>query len=233
MSAKGFLIFCLFCWPVISRAQDKRGAYTLGTGLLLLQGKSLPLSWTDTLPVYHDSTLSRLWARLDVTQTDCPECMACAEPQTYHQGSFHPFSCGGGAGPAFVCTRAAASFYEIITDTAGTRAYIPAQYGRYLSWKQYILGQAKQGEYFRITRPSDNTVLYDKPYPLEALPEAGSGFTYGLSWPDIDAYRFYPVAVQGVWLQLKAVQGRDTKGYCWIIWRNDSRLYKWFAWRAD
>lgn len=233
MSVRGLMILCFLFRPFIAGAQHKPGAYTLGTGLLLLNGKSLPLSWTDTLPVYQDSALARLWTMLDVTQTDCPECMACAEPQTYYRGRFHPFSCGGGAGPAFICTRATTRFYEIVADTTGTRAYIPAQYGRYLSWKQYILGQAKQGEYLRITRPSDQTVLYDKPYPLEALPETGPSFTYGLSWPDTDAYRFYPVAVEGVWLQLKAVQGKDTKGYCWIIWRSDSRLYKWFAWRAD
>lgn len=233
MHTKVIVVLYLLCCSFVTAAQEKLPGYTLGSGLLRLNAKTLPISWQDTIPVYRDPALTQLWTNLTIEQTNCPECMACAEPERFYQGPFHPFICGGRNGPSFICTRSGNQFHEIITDSSGTRAYVPVQYGAYDTWEQYILGQAKQGDYFRIIRDWDSTVLYDKPYAAEALPAAGSGFMSGVSFADISDFKFYPVAVQGTWMKLKAVSGRKAMGYCWIIWRNENHLYKWFAWHAD
>lgn len=208
-------------------------AYTLGLGLLNFGGKTLPLSWNDTIPVYKDSALTVLWTRLDITQTNCPSCLACAEPEIYYGGPFFTFSCGAGKGPSFIYTRSGKQFHEIITDTSGTRAYIPAVYGTCATWEQYILIEAGQGEYFRINRQWDTTILFNRPYPGSALPASDSSHLSPLSFANTDDLKFYPVTVKGNWLQLKAMSGRKRVGYCWIIWRNEKQLFKWFAWSAD
>lgn len=232
MLKKLLFVLCLLHCVSVGTAQPGN-TYTLGLGLLSFGSRTLPLSWTDTIPVYKDSALTVLQTMLDISQTDCPSCMACAEPQTYYGGPFLTFSCGGGKGPSFIYTRSGKQFHEIITDTSGTRAYIPLAYGTCYTWEQYIHNEAAAGEYFRINRQWDTTTLFNKPYPENALPVSDSGYLAPLALTDVDDLKFYPVAVQGHWLQLKAKAGRKSMGYCWIIWRNDKQLFKWFAWRAD
>lgn len=226
----------LLCTVPLARAQEAdsnavTGVYSLGQGLLCFNLGLL--NWTDSVPVYRDTGLSQLQTVLTAEQTDCPECMGCAEPATFFPGSFHPLFCGGGKGPAFICTRTTAGYHEIIMDTLGTRVYVPWQYGNYRSWEQYLLQEAAAGEYMRFVRQWDSTILYDQPYPIEALPAPDSHLQVKLALKDVDDLLFYPVAVQGYWMKLKARRGKQFKGYCWIIWRNENQLLHWFAWRAD
>ncbi len=226
------ILVYLFCTATGVPAWSQAGGYTLGTGLLELASVRQVLLWTDTVPVYNDTGLTQLQTRLTIDQTTCPQCLACAEPVAFYEGPYRPFLCGGGNGPAFICTRITARYFEILTDTAGTLAYIPAAYGRYTTWERYLPAEAKACAYFRIVRQWDTTVLYDKPYPAGQLPPADKYACVGVKLHQPDDLKFYPVTVAGHWVKLKAMKGNKPVGYCWIIWRDERRLYHWFAWDA-
>ncbi|PSK88817.1 hypothetical protein [Taibaiella chishuiensis] len=233
MASRILLILYLLTITAVARALTPGGDYSLGTGLLELARTHHVLQWTDTVPVYRDTGLTQLQTQLTVAQTNCPQCMACAEPNSFYEGPFQPFQCGGGNGPAFICTRVTPRYFEILADTTGARAYIPAAYGRYASWEQYLLAEAAAGEYFRIVRQWDTSVLYDKPYPEGQLPAADKYYCAGVKLVHPDDLKFVPVAVQGHWVKLNAMRNKRLAGYCWVIWRDERRLYHWFAWNAD
>lgn len=210
-------------------AQDDR----LGTGLVVFEGLHYSLNWDKPIPLFKDTTCTSLSFNLAAADTHCPTCMACAEPTAYHSGPYRPFQCGGGEGLAFVCTNSAKNYREIIIDSVGTRAFLNNRTGVYYSWTNYLLKRTRKGDYFRIVRQWDSTVLYDRPYNLNDLPEPDSNLAAGIKFRDFSDWHFYPVAVQGYWVKLKAMDGNRSKGYCWVIWRNEGRILNWFAWRAE
>lgn len=221
----------LFCNLVY--AQDNSNAYHFGTGLVVFEGPQYGLLWEKQIPLFKDSMCTSLWFNLAAKDTRCPTCMACAEPIEYHNGNFRPFNCGGGEGVAFICVNVAKNYREVIVDSIGTRAFLNNRTGVYYSWQNYFLKKARKGDYFRIERQWDSAVLYDRPYAINALPAADSHLAVGVKFRDFSYWRFYPVAVKGYWVKLKAMDGKQLKGYCWLIWRNDKEILNWFAWRAE
>lgn len=202
----------------------------LGTGLLVIYE---PLQSTYSFPLYKDSACRQLLMQVTPEQTTCPVSMLAAEPEAHHSGPVDPFICGGGMGLQFIYTRSTARFSEIYIDTNYTKAYVKPGTGKYYTWDRYFRDRAAMGDYFEFDRSYDSNILYKRPYPEDALPPAGKTLQVGTHFKDLSDLRFYPVRVQGYWMQLRAVRDKRTMGYCWVIWRSDKAWLIGFKFRTN
>ena len=213
----------------ICKAQSP--AYTLGQGLLIFNEQNTTF-FTKPIFLYKDSLLKKMLVKLELSQTTCPTCMLCAEPEESYPGKIHPLFCGSGNGMQFICTGNTKHYSEIIIDTFGAKAYVKKGMGSFYNWNSYMQMKARQGEYFMFVRQWDSTVLYDKQYDLNNLPAADKDLLVGLAIENVSGIEFYPVLVQGYWMKLRY---RDKKGrscYCWFIWRNEKEWLNGFKFHA-
>lgn len=200
----------------------------LGNGLVEI---AVPFELPPT-PLYRDSISGSVLTVLTLQQTNCPECMSCAEPDRFHTGTILPFLCGSGR-LSFICTGTGSNRYQIRIDSIGQVAYLSKTAGTFYTWNDYFRKQAAQGEFFSFDRAYDTTILYDKPYERAALPKADRTFRVHLQYEESEFLRFYPVQVKGYWMQLKIMEDTATIGYCWMIWRDEKHWLKGFQFNPE
>jgi len=225
------LFLCCFFVSSAIHAQQS-GDYNLGSGLVVFGGGPLDINFNESITYYTDTTELKPM-HFTVEQTNCPNCMICAEPTQYYNGVVHPFLCGY-QGLCFVTTNQSKNWRDIIVDSTGKKLYVKANQGVYYSWRDWMILQGKKGEYMMRQSYNDGLILYDKPYDLQHLPVPNKQHVVKLKLQNIEDLRFVPVDVKGYWVKLKVTDyWHKTYGYCWIIWRTETDWTFGFKWHAD